>query len=231
MSDEYMKQRHENTVDDGDGIDTEDDDELDDLYDEYDDQELAIELNIHRFGYGPPIPIIPWTEKPPLRNDERVYDKGQAKEAFRQEQQFKLLQDFSRAPDQPTSQPVLHTPGHSIYFKPAPDRKSVGLYLCQVCRTEFAAWPTEIAKKFRLFGIGLTVTLRTPIACTNCRIMRFTEVSRLGRLDHRPVWKNIFALVTGSEPPVLSLRMRSAMRLRRSLRLPSWGRQARSQTW
>lgn len=209
--------------------DERDDDDSDDPYAAYSDDEVAIELRIERFGYGPYLPPIPWTEKPPLRNDERMYDKGQGKAAFEAEQRHKMTQ-FVGTPN-PEPSRVLQTPGHAVYFTPAPSRKSVGLYLCRVCRTEFALWPTELAKKFSLFGVGLTVTLRTPIACTNCRIMRFKEVSRLGRLDHRPAWKNIFALVTDSEPPVLSLKMRVLVGWRRRLSPSVMLRQFREWMW
>lgn len=189
-----------------------DDEMIDDLYDEY---ELAVERRIAAFGYGPDYVPLPWTDKPPLRNDERVYDKGQGKAAFEEEQRHKITQFI----DDPKPKPlrVLHTTEHAAFAQPAPGRKNVGLYICQVCRTEFALWPSEIAKKFGIFGATITVCLRSPIACTQCRFMRFKEVSRLGRLDHRPLWKNIFALVSGQEPPVLTSRMYYAMRWRQRL--------------
>lgn len=88
------------------------------------------------------------------------------------------------------------------------------VWLCRICRNQPAHWPREISWRRVLWGVRFQIFLRTPLACENCRIMRFREFQALGRLEHRHFWQNLIALWDGEPYPTTSYRMRRAIRWR-----------------
>lgn len=66
-----------------------------------------------------------------------------------------------------------------------------GLWVCRICRKNFALWPSERALRFDKLGIQFTVIFRAPFACTNCRVFEFRTVQPMGQEGWRPLWQSI----------------------------------------
>lgn len=69
--------------------------------------------------------------------------------------------------------------------------RTMGLYLCQLCRKGFARWPSERAFRRMLLGVSITFVFRTPYACSNCRIFRLPQVAALGVSPARRFWNRV----------------------------------------
>lgn len=80
-----------------------------------------------------------------------------------------------------------------------PKQRSSGFWICRICRDKLALWPHEIAWRRMILGIYFTVVLRSPLVCTNCRIMRQEQLNVLADQDYRPFWRAVHAVVTGTD--------------------------------
>lgn len=79
--------------------------------------------------------------------------------------------------------------------------KIMGLYLCAVCRRNFALWPSERALRTTLLGVQLTAVIRAPFCCTNCRFFQFKIIQALGHEGWRPFWQAVLGIWEAEAPP------------------------------
>jgi len=97
-----------------------------------------------------------------------------------------------------------------------PDYRPVG-YVCQLCVAARAEWPREKTHTFRFpFKLSWTVAYVTPMVCSNCRIMRQREVTRLGD-GRRRFWKRVISLWIGESYPSAGPGMVRAFAYRQTL--------------
>jgi hypothetical protein len=86
--------------------------------------------------------------------------------------------------------------------------------LCLLARAE---WPREKTHTFRFpFGYSITVPYITPMVCSNCRIMRQPEVTRLGD-GRRRFWKRAISLWLNEPYPSAGPKMMRAFTYRQIL--------------
>lgn len=83
------------------------------------------------------------------------------------------------------------------YVEFEPKQNFQGLWLCLVCRRNFARFPSEKAWRKEILGVRLSVVFRSPLACANCRVFRQDETKILGHQGYRDFWGWVFALVQG----------------------------------
>jgi hypothetical protein len=92
-----------------------------------------------------------------------------------------------------------------------------GLWVCRICRKNFALWPSERALRLSLFGLNLTLVFRSPIACTQCRVMEQATVRQLGNEGARPFWTAAIQVWEGEALPTAGIRVRRLLRARAAL--------------
>jgi hypothetical protein len=139
----------------------------------------------------------PWLDRRPAAPPPRFVPEYQARSPRWAEDMFAGDPEELTQRTEPKRVPVKSIAPESQFFSEDLPVRTTSLWLCQVCRKDFALWPREISWHRMIWGVRVSIVLRAPYVCTNCRIMRFREQQPLGHLEHRPFWNNVIALVTG----------------------------------
>lgn len=117
------------------------------------------------------------------------------------EEQFIGSQDWvDTQPSTPMTRHVCDTEPadvHAGYVEFEPKQNFQGLWLCLVCRRDFARFPSEKAWRKEILGVRLSIVFRSPLACANCRVFRQNETKIFGHQGYRDFWGWVFALVQG----------------------------------
>ena len=128
--------------------------------------------------------------------------------------------EIERTSSLPLPRPPAPFPVASLDEEEPQDSRMTGLWVCRLCRKDFARWPTERAWRRDIFGLRLTIIFRSPLACTNCRLHRQKELVPLAREEYRPFWKNVIAVWEGVDYPTSPSWVQRASRFRKWLLTP-----------
>lgn len=133
--------------------------------------------------FGPDIPRYHPNKGEPAWDDEQFFGK--------------TLEEWKgTVTSEPKRIPITSRLSEPLPFTTKNPRTTTSLWLCQVCRRAQAEWPREISWQRMIWGLRLSLVLRSPFACMNCRILRFEEQRSLGQRDHRLFWANVISLAT-----------------------------------
>jgi hypothetical protein len=147
---------------------------------------------------------VSWVDRRPGAPPPRFVPEFQARSPRWAEDMFAGDPEELAQRTEPKRVPVRSVSSESRFFSEDLPIRTTSLWLCQVCRKAFALWPREISWRRMVWGVRVSLVLRAPYVCTNCRIMRFKEQQPLGHLEHRPFWNNVIALVTGQSRTEIS---------------------------